>query len=194
MIKVAVIGAENVGKSTFVNVILGKRVSEASETPGTTKGVVKGYMGRMSAPKYVKNPVGGVDDFVIVDTAGLFNPEHELRGRVLSEERFKRILDEIEGCDVVVHMVDAQHGLHRGMEKLHHVLKFRYGKPIVVVINKVDLVDRTRAMELTDVVRKRLDTKPILMSLLTGEGVDRAIEEILKVAGYVSSARAYNRT
>ncbi|NPA48035.1 MAG: GTP-binding protein [Thermococci archaeon] len=189
MIRIAVIGAENVGKSTFVNLLTGRTVSEVSETPGTTKGTVKSRLGKFSIPKHVRNPLGGVEDFVVVDTAGLFDPEFEMRGKVLSEERFRRILEEIGSCDVIVHMIDVRYGLHRGMEKLHHLLKFRYGRPVVVIINKVDLVDRERALEVAEMVRKRLGDRPVLTSLLTGEGVRDAVAEILRVAGYVRAGQ-----
>ncbi len=184
MIKVAVVGAENVGKSTFVNMITGRKVSEVSEVPGTTKGVVRSRLSRLTVPKHIKNPLGGFDEFMVIDTAGLFDPELELRGKVLSEEKFRRILREIERCDVVVHMVDAQHGLHRGMEKLHHLLKFRYGKPVIVVINKVDLIGREEAERLAEHIKKRLGERPILMSLITGEGLSDVLYEILKVSAY----------
>ncbi len=186
---VAVIGAENVGKSTLVNTLAGRVVSETSETPGTTKRAIKSHLGRFSVPKGVKNPLGGVEDFVIVDTAGLFDPERETRGKVLSEEKLNKVLGEIEASDIIVHMVDAQHGLHRGMEKLHNVLKFRYGKPMVVVINKVDLVTDERVKQLKRVIKERLGERPVSLSLLTGEGLETVIEEILRRVHYTRSPR-----
>jgi len=185
MIKVAIIGAENVGKSTLMNALIGGRVSEVEALPGTTKGVIRRRFGKLKIPKGMKNPLGGVDEFVLIDTAGLFDPKMELRGKVLSEEKFRRIIDEITSADIVIHMIDATVGLHRGMEKLHHILKFRYEKPIIVVINKVDLVPEERVEELRKLVKKRLEQDAIPLSLVTYEGFNDLLKAIAYYAQYV---------
>ena len=185
MIKVAIIGAENVGKSTLMNALIGDRVSEVEALPGTTKGVIRRRFGKLKIPKGMKNPLGGADEFVLIDTAGLFDPKMELRGKVLSEEKFRRILDEITSADIVIHMIDATVGLHRGMEKLHHLLKFRYEKPIIVVINKTDLVPRERVEELRNIVKKRLEQEAIPLSLVTYEGFNDLLKAIAYYAQYV---------
>lgn len=184
MIKVAIIGAENVGKSTLLNTLLGKSLSETSPIPGTTKGVIRRAFGKVKIPKSMKNPFGGADEVVLIDTAGLFDPKREFRGKVLSEERFKSILDEIASSDVVIHMIDAQQGLHRGMEKLHHMLKFRYGKPIIVLINKIDLVPEEQVKKVRELVKKRLEQDAIPLSLVTFEGFNDLLEALAYYAQY----------
>ncbi|AMM53664.1 Era-like GTP-binding protein [Pyrococcus kukulkanii] len=186
MIKVAIIGAENVGKSTLMNALLGGKVSEVSEVPGTTKGTIRRYFGKVKLPKTTKNPFGGADELVLIDTAGLFDPEKEVRGKVLSEEKFKELIKEIVNADVIIHMIDATKGLHRGMEKLHYMLKFRYEKPIIVVINKIDLVPREKVEELAKIVEKRLEQRPILLSLVTYEGFDKVLEALTYYSQYAS--------
>jgi len=188
MIKVAIIGAENVGKSTLMNALLGKKVSETAEIPGTTKSIIRKTFGKVKIPKSMKNPFGGADEFVLIDTAGLFDPQYEFRGKVLSEEKFKEILDEITLADIVIHMIDAQYGLHRGMEKLHHLLKFRYEKPIIVVINKIDLVPKEKVEELRQIVKKRLEQEPILLSLVTYEGFNDLLKALVYYAQYAKKS------
>lgn len=185
MIKIAIIGAENAGKSTLMNTLIGGRVSEVESLPGTTKGAIRRRFGKLRIPKSVKNPMGGADEFVLIDTAGLFDPQMELRGKVLSEERFRKVLEEIVSSDVIVHMIDATVGLHRGMERLHHILKFRYGKPIIVVINKVDLVPRERVEEMKGIIKKRLEQDALVLSLVTGEGLNELVERLAYYAQYV---------
>ncbi len=184
MIKVAIIGAENVGKSTLMNALLGRNISEIAPIPGTTKGIIRRAFGKVKIPKSIKNPFGRADEFVLIDTAGLFDPQMELRGKVLSEEKFKEIIREITSSDVIIHMIDAQFGLHRGMEKLHHLLKFRYEKPIIVVINKIDLVPREKVEELRRIVKKRLEQEPILLSLVTYEGFNELLNALVYYAQY----------
>ncbi len=84
-------------------------------------------------------------------------------------------------------MVDATVGLHRGgMEKLHHLLKFRYEKPIIVVINKVDLVSPERVEEVRETIRKRLEQDAVPLSLVTYEGgFNELIERLAYYAQYV---------
>lgn len=184
MIKVAIIGAENVGKSTLMNALTGSKVSEVESIPGTTKGIIRKRFGKLKIPKGMKNPLGGADEFVLIDTAGLFDPEKELRGKVLSEEKFREIINEIVSADIIIHMVDATVGLHRGMEKLHHMLKMRYEKPIIVVINKIDLVPRERVEELRNIIKKRLEQEPLALSLVTYEGFNELLERIAHMAQY----------
>ncbi|KUK16594.1 MULTISPECIES: Era-like GTP-binding protein [Thermococcus] len=184
MIKVAIIGAENVGKSTLMNALLGRKISETMPVPGTTKKVIKKAFGTVKIPKTMKNPFGGVGELVLVDTAGLYDPQHELRGKVLSEGKFKELIDEIVSADIVIHMIDAQYGLHRGMEKLHHLLKFRYERPIIVVVNKIDLVPREQVEELGELIKKRLEQKPIMLSLVTYEGFNELLEALAYYAQY----------
>jgi len=185
MIKVAIIGAENVGKSTLMNALVGGRVSEVDDLPGTTKGTIRKRFGKLKIPKGMKNPLGGADEFVLIDTAGLFDPRLELRGKVLSEEKFRELIDEIVSADIIIHMVDATVGLHRGMEKLHYLLKMRYDKPIIVVINKIDLVPRERVEELRETIKKRLEQEPLTLSLVTYEGFNELLERIAHMAMYV---------
>ncbi len=71
------------------------------------------------------------------------------------------------------------------MEKLHHMLKFRYEKPIIVVINKIDLVPRERVEELREIIKKRLEQEPIALSLVTYEGFNELLERIAYMAQYV---------
>ncbi len=184
MIKVAIIGAENVGKSTLMNALIGGKISEVEDLPGTTKGIIRRRFGKLKIPKSMKNPSGGADEFVLIDTAGLFDPEMEFRGKVLSEEKFRRLIDEIISSDVIIHMVDAQYGLHRGMEKLHHLLKMRYEKPIIIVINKVDLVPEERVEELRKIIRKRLEQDAIPLSLVTFEGFNELLKALAYYAQY----------
>ncbi|NJE09530.1 Era-like GTP-binding protein [Thermococcus sp. MAR1] len=185
MIKVAIIGAENVGKSTLMNALIGGKISEVENLPGTTKGTIRRRFGKLKIPKSMKNPLGGADEFVLIDTAGLFDPQREFRGKVLSEEKFREIINEIVSSDIVIHMVDATVGLHRGMEKLHHMLKFRYEKPIIVVINKIDLVPRERVEEIRQIIKKRLEQDAIPLSLVTYEGFNELIRRLAYYAQYV---------
>lgn len=65
------------------------------------------------------------------------------------------------------------------------MLKFRYEKPIIVVINKIDLVPRERVEELREIIKKRLEQEPIALSLVTYEGFNELLERIAYMAQYV---------
>jgi small GTP-binding protein len=95
----------------------------------------------------------------------------------------EKTYEEIDTSDLIIHVVDASTELFKSFEKLHHLLKFRYRKPIIVVINKCDLIDITKRQELQKYVGERLDNKVFFTSSTTYEGISElvgTITEILK--------------
>jgi GTP-binding protein len=131
-LRIAVIGKRNVGKSTFVNALAGEERVIVSEKPGTTRDAVDVQIEKEGRR------------YVLVDTAGLRRKQKvedsvELFSRVRSEDAMKR-------ADVIIFMIDT-------MEKVTEIDK-RIGrmiedekKPVVVVLNKYDLVPAKHAPE-----------------------------------------------
>lgn len=157
MIKVVIIGVENVGKLMFMNVFIGGKVSEVENLLGIIKGVIWWCFGKFKILKGMKNFYGGVDEFVFIDIVGFFDLEREFRGKVLSEEKFCEIINEIILVDIIIYMVDVMVGFYRGMEKFYYMLKFCYEKFIIVVINKIDFVFWECVEELREIIKKRFE-------------------------------------
>lgn len=177
-LKMAVIGEPNVGKSSLVNAILKEERSIVSNVQGTTRDAVD------TSFMYEGKP------YVIVDTAGI-----RKRGKVYENiEKYSvlRAMRAIEKCDVAIFLIDAEAGI-RDQDK--HVAGYAHeaGKPVVIVVNKWDTLDKNdhTMKEFTDKVRVEfayLQYAPILfISAKTGQRVQTVIPMAEKV--YENSCR-----
>lgn len=118
---VAIIGKPNVGKSTFFNYIVGKRISIVEDTPGVTRD-------RVYADANWRNR-----DFTLVDTGGI---EPESNDVIISQMR-KQADVAIQIADVIIFMTDVKQGVTAADEEIALTLK-KSKKPIVLVCNKAD--------------------------------------------------------
>ncbi|WP_456418662.1 Era-like GTP-binding protein [Methanocaldococcus infernus] len=173
--KIAIIGPENAGKSSIMNALFGKYISLVSEVGGTTKMPVKRYWGKIKVSRLKENPIFA--EIMFSDLSGLYRGNN--KEAVLSKKVLEETYKEIESSDMIINVVDATQGLIRNFEKLHHLLKFRYQKPIIVVVNKYDLINDTIAENLRNRIRERLKAEPIFVSAKTGENIDVLIETII---------------
>ena len=126
-IRLAVIGKENVGKSSFVNTILKKDRQIVTEIPGTTRDSIDASF------RYQKA------NYIIIDTAGL-KKRSKIKENILFYSNL-RTYRSIKRCDVVLYIVDAEKGLTKqDIQILLESAKERKG--IVCVFNKWDLVEK----------------------------------------------------
>ncbi len=171
-IHIAVIGEPNVGKSSIVNAILREDRSIVSNIQGTTRDAI-------DTPFKVNGK-----PYVIVDTAGI-----RKRGRVYeSVEKYSvlRAMSAIEKCDVALFLVDAEKGIR---EQDKHVAGYAYeaGKPIIIVVNKWDAVEKDEhtMVAFEEKIRNEfayLAYAPILfVSAKTRQRVDTIIPEVDRV-------------
>lgn len=173
--KIVLIGPENSGKSALLNAIFGRYVSEVSEIGGTTKRPVKRFWGKLKCGKTKKEPKFAQVSFV--DLGGLYVGEKKspiMVGKIL-EETYK----EIEDANIIIHVIDGKTGLSKSFEKLHHLLKYRYQKPIIVVINKCDLIDENQMNELKNHIEHRLGNNVLFTSALTYWGITELMNTII---------------
>lgn len=117
---VSLIGRPNVGKSTLLNNIMGKKVAITSSKPQTTRNIIQGIYNEEDT------------QIVFVDTPGIHKPNHKL-GKILNKGAYYSIDD----VDVVLFLVDAKAGLGKGDEFIIERLK-TIDKPVILVINKID--------------------------------------------------------
>ena len=143
--RLAIVGPVNSGKSTLFNLIKGRKVSAVKAVPGTTKGLVTERVG----------------PFTLIDTPGF--------GEVGGVDRASLARSAAEEADVAVLVLDGSAGLHQSDFDLYTSLQAAR-VPLVVALNKVDLIKRDVADVLTDVERK-MGTTVIPISARTGAGV-----------------------
>ncbi len=123
---VAIVGRPNVGKSTFFNHVTGKRISIVESTPGVTRDRI-----------YSEVEWRG-SKFTLIDTGGI-EPDStdEIKRQMKTQAEIA-----IETADVILFMVDARQGLAPGDKEIADILR-ESGKPIILVVNKVDRVGET---------------------------------------------------
>ncbi len=121
---VAVIGRPNVGKSTFFNKILGKRVSIVEDTPGVTRDRIYGESEWRNRP------------FIMIDTGGIEPDSDDI---ILAAMR-SQAETAIETADLILFMVDGKEGLTSSDREVASMLRKR-GREVILVVNKIDSAD-----------------------------------------------------
>ncbi len=170
---VAVVGRPNVGKSTLVNRILGRREAVVQDTPGVTRDRVA-YDTSWSGRR-----------FTVVDTGGWEKDAAGMAGRVAAQAELA-----IQTADAVVFVVDATVGPTDTDDAVVRVLR-RAGKPVVLAANKVD--DQGAELEANALWALGLG-QPWAVSALHGRGSGDLLDAILAVLPEVPEAREPERT
>lgn len=156
---VAIIGRPNVGKSTFFNKIVGKRISIVDDTPGVTRDRV--YASAEWTGYY----------FNLIDTGGLDYSSDD----VFQNDIHKQAKIAVDLADVIVFMVDGREGVTKNDEEVSTFLR-RTNKPIVLVVNKLDNfeVDKTYDFYTLGI------GDPMPLSCAQSKGIGDILDEIVK--------------
>ena len=161
---VSFVGRPNVGKSTLLNNILGKRIAITSDKPQTTRNLVQGIYNDQDT------------QIVFVDTPGIHKPQNKL-GRVLNKQAYLTIND----VDIVIMVVDITEKVGRGDSFVIDILKNIEDKPVFLVINKIDKLPKEEILKKIDEYQKLYDFAEIIpVSARRKDNVDRLIEVIKK--------------
>ena len=169
VVKVAIVGKPNVGKSSLLNCILGVERVIVSDVAGTTRDAIDSYF---------ENDHG---KYLFIDTAGM-RRKSKVDDAI---ERYSnmRSVSAIERADVVLIMIDANEGVTEQDTKIAG-LAHEAGKASILVVNKWDTVEKdTHTMDkMTEEVRNGLSYMPyapvLFLSAKTGQRVDRLYELI----------------
>ena len=161
--RVALVGRPNVGKSTLFNRLVGEDRAVVHDMPGTT---------RDSIDTLVETEDGPV---VFVDTAGM-----RRRSRIVDSAEYYslvRALRAVDGSDIALFVIDATQGITAQDQRLAERIDAA-GCPIVIMLNKWELIDDAEERERIDLEVKRklyfVDDAPVLkVSALTGKGVHK---------------------
>jgi GTP-binding protein Era len=157
----SLIGRPNAGKSTLLNRIIGEKVAIVSDKPQTTRNRI------LAVKTYDKGQMA------FVDTPGIHRPLHRLNVRMVDAA-----VDTLREVDVVVLVFDASTKPGHGDEYVSNLLK-DLKTPAVLVLNKIDLVSKSRLLPLMEQVRRWHDFAAIVpVSATTGDGVEH-LEQVL---------------
>lgn len=161
---VAIVGRPNVGKSTLLNALLKEKIAIVSDKPQTTRTRVLGVLHRPDA------------QIVYLDTPGLHRPQDLLNKRMV-----RTAIETMQEADLLYVMVEATMPSVRAGDRavIEHVREAvaKGGQPAFLIINKVDLVKKSRLLPLIDELRTMLNWAEIIpLSAKTGFNMDRLLD------------------
>ena len=151
---IALIGAPNVGKSTLINALVGAKVAIVSHKVQTTRALLRGIA------------TAGGAQLVFIDTPGIFAPKRRL-DRAMVTNAWAGAHD----ADIAGVLIDAKRGLDEEANALFEKL-VDVGQPKILLINKVDLVEKSVLLGIARAANERVRfSATFMISALTGDGV-----------------------
>ena len=162
---ITVCGRPNVGKSTLTNALVGEKIAIVSNKPQTTRNRITGILSR------------GATQFVLMDTPGFHKPRTRLGDYMVSVVR-----ESVTDVDGVLLLVEPVAAVGPQEEALLERLR-EGGAPVILVINKIDTVERARLLEVIAAYAPLFDFAAVVpVSAKTGEGLDELLDEMEKFA------------
>jgi GTP-binding protein Era len=151
---VALAGRPNVGKSTLVNGMVGRKVAIVSDKPQTTRRAIRGVATSQDA------------QLVLVDLPGVQRPLD-----ALTERMQRRVEAELSESDAALFVVSGEEGIGPGDRFIAGILRAG-GVPVVLAVNKIDRLDRARTVQaLADAATLEVAEEIFPVSARTGRGV-----------------------
>ena len=158
---VSIIGRPNVGKSTFMNKVLGQKVAIMSDKPQTTRNKIQGV--------YTKDKA----QMIFIDTPGIHKPKHQL-----GEHMMKVARNTLRETEVILFIINAAEEIGRGDEFIIDILK-NTKTPIILVLNKIDLIHPDELIKQIEVYKDKLEFSDVVpISALQGNNIDRLLSVI----------------
>ncbi|MDM5221948.1 GTPase Era [Peribacillus sp. NJ11] len=158
---ISIIGRPNVGKSTFLNRVIGQKIAIMSDKPQTTRNKVQGVLTQNDS------------QMIFIDTPGIHKPKHKL-----GDFMMKVATNTLKEVDLILFMINATEGYGRGdefiIEKLQSVKT-----PVFLVVNKIDAMHPD---DLLPIIEKYQQLYPfaavVPISALEGNNVETLLEQI----------------
>jgi GTP-binding protein Era len=151
---VALAGRPNVGKSTLVNGLVGRKIAIVSDKPQTTRRAIRGVA------------TGGDHQLVLVDLPGVQRPRD-----ALTERMQRRVESEVADSDAVLFVVNGAQGVGPGDRFIATILRGA-GVPVVLAVNKIDRLDRGATLAvLAEAAELDVGEDVFPISARTGEGM-----------------------
>jgi len=159
---VTIVGRPNSGKSTFLNNILGQKITITSDKPQTTRNNISGIYTTDSS------------QIVFIDTPGIHKPIHKL-----GEFMTKAAINTLKRVDLIMLMVDSTQSFGKGDQFIIELLK-SVKVPVFLIVNKVDLIkDIVPLKHFIDKFKKGYNFKGIFtVSALRGDNLDKLLVDI----------------
>ncbi|MBS4176299.1 GTPase Era [Lederbergia citrea] len=158
---ISIIGRPNVGKSTFLNRVIGQKIAIMSDKPQTTRNKVQGVL------------TSDDSQMVFIDTPGIHKPKHKL-----GDFMMKIAMNTLKEVDLILFMINAEEGFGRGDEFIIEKLK-GVTTPVFLVINKIDQVQPDELLPLIEQYKEMHTFEEIVpISAIEGNNVDQLLKQI----------------
>ena len=166
---VCILGRPNAGKSTLLNALVGEKLAIISPKPQTTRNRIQGIV---NLPKGKGHDAAQI---VLIDTPGVHKPDSSLGRKMMVEVR-----EALEGCDVVLLIMDATRKLDRRDEFAVQMLKHSATK-VCLILNKVDLLKgKDKLLPLIEEYKKLHPFHDVIpISALKRDGLDILLKQVI---------------
>ena len=160
---VSIVGRPNVGKSTFLNRVIGQKIAIMSDKPQTTRNKVQGVLTQAQSQT------------IFIDTPGIHKPKHKLGEFMLKVSR-----NALKEVDIIMFMVNAEQEIGKGDEFIIEMLEGNK-TPVFLVINKIDQIHPDQLAGIIDSYKDKYDFAEIIpISALQGNNVESLLATIEK--------------
>jgi len=172
LMKVAIVGQPNVGKSSLLNAMVGEQRNIVTEIAGTTRDSIHTHYNLFGK------------DFLLIDTAGI-----RKKSKVMENLEFYsviRAINAIDDCDVCMLLIDAEMGIEAQDLKILHLADVKR-KGVVILVNKWDLIENkaVQIKEMTEKIERKIapftDVPILFISALEKQRVMKAIDTVIEV-------------
>jgi GTP-binding protein Era len=158
---VAILGRPNVGKSTFLNHVMGQKIAIMSDKPQTTRNKIQGI--------YTTDK----EQIIFIDTPGIHKP-HNALGDFMVQSAYSTLRE----CDMVLFMVAADEPRSTGENMIIERLKTA-DVPVILVVNKIDKVHPDALFEIVSDYTSQMDFAEVVpISALQGNNTERLLETL----------------
>ena len=166
---VSIIGRPNAGKSTLLNALVGEKLAIVTRKPQTTRNRIQGIV---NVERKGKRSAGQI---VLVDTPGVHKPINTLNRRMMKE-----VYDALEGCDLLLVIVDATEKFGTGDRFVLDIAK-KSGRPAFLLLNKIDVLEKERLLPLIAEYQERHDFAEVIpISAAKRKGLDTLLDAVVK--------------
>ena len=160
---VSIVGRPNVGKSTFLNRVIGQKIAIMSDKPQTTRNKVQGVLTQTNSQT------------IFIDTPGIHKPKHKLGEFMLKVSR-----NALKEVDIIMFMVNAEQEIGKGDEFIIEMLEGNK-TPVFLVINKIDQIHPDKLVGIIDSYKDKFNFAEIIpISALQGNNVEALLSTIEK--------------
>lgn len=165
---VTILGRPNAGKSTLLNALVGEKLAIVTHKPQTTRNRIQGIL---NLPARKGRPKAQV---VVIDTPGVHRPETRLDKKMMQEVR-----EALEGSNLVLLITDITQRFGTG-EQIVIDLARRAKTPVILLLNKIDLVDKRRLLPLIEQWSKLHEFSEIIpISARKKQGLEELLDAVV---------------